>query len=65
MGYVPKIKTSYLFIYLNQFIGPCPSGRVRTGLKVPCEALPVTNCKDFLNIYINNSYEKTYAILIT
>ena len=22
---------------------------------------PVTNCKDFLNIYINNSYEKTYA----
>jgi hypothetical protein len=30
----------YLFIYLNQFIGPCPSGRVRTGLKVPCEALP-------------------------
>jgi hypothetical protein len=30
----------YLFIYLDQFIGPCPSGGVRMGLKVPCEALP-------------------------
>ena len=35
-----------------------PSGRVRTGLTA--RHSPVTNCKDFFNIYINNSYMKKY-----